>query len=94
MPESQVYSFGCIMWDMYVTHEALVSPGSEPHPQLGRFPGSTPIGYVLLATSCLSPDPADRPTMEHVVQVIIPHLACYCTFLPDACCYGGSCKIH
>ena len=69
MPESHVYSFGCIMWDMYVTHDAQLAPGSAPHAQLGRFPGSTPIGYVLLATSCLSQDPADRPTMEHVVQV-------------------------
>lgn len=55
---------------MYVAQDARLEPDARPHPKLGRFPASTPLGYVLLTAACLSQTPADRPTFEQVVQVL------------------------
>ena len=57
-----------------------MAPGSQPHPAMGKFPGSTPMYYVLLACACLSPNPEERPTASMLIQVppYTPptHLAC------------------
>lgn len=55
---------------MYVAQDARLEAGAGPHPKLGRFPASTPLGYVLLTSACISQTPADRPTFEQVVQVL------------------------
>lgn len=55
---------------MYVAQDARLEADAGPHPKLGRFPASTPLGYVLLTAACLSQTPADRPTFEQVVQVL------------------------
>lgn len=53
-----------------MAQDARLEAGAGPHPKLGRFPASTPLGYVLLTAACISHAPADRPTFEQVVQVL------------------------
>jgi serine/threonine protein kinase len=66
---SHVYSFGCVMWELYVTQSPWRGH-KHSHPSLGRFPASTPLNYALLSTACLSEAPADRPTFPLILEVL------------------------
>lgn len=80
---THIYSFGCLMWNLWVTQESQVGLGCKPHPQMGHFPASTPLSYVMLATACLSLKPEDRPSASGLLQVCYlllvqsPH-PCFC----------------
>lgn len=56
------------MWELYVSQKPRLRSGSTRHPHLGKFPATTPLSYVVLATACMAPMACDRPSTVGVVE--------------------------
>ncbi len=71
-PESDIYSLGCIMYEMLtgINPQAFVMGGEKP-PHPSRYNGAVPthVGDVVLR--CLDLDPRSRPTLDEIMDALI-----------------------
>lgn len=60
------------MWEMYHndTPYDMQDDNYIPNPQFGRFSQTAPLNYALLAISCLSAQPEDRPSFVQVIEFL------------------------
>lgn len=60
------------MWEMYHndTPYDMQDDNYIPNPQFGRFSPTAPLNYALLAISCLSAQPEDRPSFVQVIEFL------------------------
>jgi hypothetical protein len=60
------------MWEMYHNDAPYdMQDGNYiPNPYFGRFAPTTPLNYALLAISCLSVQPEDRPSFVQVIEFL------------------------
>lgn len=102
-PKTHIFTFGCIMWELYVSQKPRLRPGSKRHPHLGKFPASTPFSYVALATACMSPMACDRPStvgiLESMTDMQSELASKFYTDLSGStqvrlmhCCFASQCK--
>lgn len=69
-----MYSFGVMLWEAFhrctpYTYDS--DAGTVHHPCFPTFHPQCPLSYALLAVSCLSPKPEDRPTFDEILRVIM-----------------------
>lgn len=76
---ADVYAFGVLLWQMYTSsrpwagmgHAAIIKAVAIESKTL-QFPDDTPDAVRELAKACMVEDPAERPTIGDVLDVLAP----------------------
>ncbi len=70
-PESDIYSLGCIMYEMLtgINPQPFVMGGEKP-PHPSRYNGAVPPHVGDMVLRCLDVDPRSRPTLDEIIDVL------------------------